>query len=69
MYLFYYIVFAPKWGGHGGMGVCLLYSSTGIHRGQKKMLDLMKPVLGMVVSHYVGTENWAWVIWKNTKWS
>ena len=43
VFVFYYIVFTCKWGRHGAVGVCFLYSSTVLVQvsieGQKRMSD------------------------------
>lgn len=38
--------------------LCIIYVS-GALRGQKKMSDLLKLELQLVIKHYVGAENWA----------
>ena len=46
-----------------------LYHGLGTHKAQKTALDHLGLELQMGVSHFVGTENQAWVLWKNSQYS
>jgi hypothetical protein len=46
--------------------VPVYYLSVWCLRGQKRLLDLLKLDLGMVVSHLVDAGNQTWVLWKGS---
>lgn len=45
--------------------LCIMYVS-GVHGGQRRVLDPLELELWTVVTHYVGTENWTQVLWRTS---
>lgn len=48
--------------------MCTMYI-TGTQGSQKRILDPLKLELWMVVNHFVGSENWIWVLCRGNKYS